>query len=137
MQAAVLNTLEYVKLLTRVGFSQSQAEGLNKAQIMATQAVLSHVATAADLKDLRMATKFDTQELRSEMKEEIQKLRSEMKEEIQKLRSEMKEEIQKLRSEMQKENSELKHYISRTSLNNFLGNVVLLGLAMSMLGLFS
>ncbi len=65
MAYAHYNTLEYVKLLAQSGFNQRQAEGLNEAQMIATQAVLSQVATQSDLQVLRT----DMQELRIEIKE--------------------------------------------------------------------
>jgi uncharacterized coiled-coil DUF342 family protein len=99
MQTAMLNTLEYVKLLTSIGFTQSQAEGLNEAQNMATHAILSQVATSADIKDFRATSSIATLELRTEINE----LRTEMHAEFRNVHAEFKNvrgEINELRTEM-------------------------------------
>lgn len=150
MQAAMFNTLEYVKLLIGMGFSQSQAEGLNEAQNMVTHAILSQVANSADLKDLRITASLTTHELRAEINElrtenrtefekvraEINELRIETRTEFEKVRAEMSVEFQKVRSEMHKEVAELKECITKASSKNFFGLATIMGVGLTLLGLF-
>ncbi len=124
MALTLFNTLEYVKLLTHAGFSQIQAEGLNEAQMMATQAVLTQVATQNDMRLLRadmqvefQSVRTEIQYLRNEMQVEFQNVRSEMQVEFQNVRNEMQVEFQNVRSEMQIEfqnvRTEISHFEHR------------------------
>jgi hypothetical protein len=99
MTFAHFDTLGYVKLLVQAKFSQQQAEALNEAQIMTMKAVITQVATPADLQNLRLATQTDLQGLGYEVRAEIQELRNEMQE----LRSELLQEIRESRTRLQKE----------------------------------
>ncbi len=99
MTFAHFNTLDYVKLLLQAKFTEQQAEALNEAQSMAIRAVITQVATPADLQNLRLATQTDLQKLNFEMQAEFQVVYSEFKA----VRSEMQAEFQAVRSEMQAE----------------------------------
>lgn len=103
MSLAYFDTYKYVKLLEQADFTKKQAEALTEAQMIATQSVLSQVATQSDMRELRSDMQVEFQDVRSEMRAEFQNVRSEMKVEFQNVRSEMQAEFQNVRSEMQAE----------------------------------
>ncbi len=105
---AYFNTLDYVNILVQANFSRQQAEALNKAQIMAIKAVITHVATPADLDNLRLATQNDLQKLDAALRAKIQEVYSELKAEIQEVRTELKAEIQEVHTELKAEIQELR-----------------------------
>ncbi len=121
MAHALINTLEYVKLLTQAGFNQREAEGLNKAQMMATEAIVSQVATREDLKDLR-----------NEMQNEFKNVRVEMQTMAHELRAEIKAVEHRLEAKI----DALRPFVYRVMVTIMLANLTIIGLGMGALALF-
>jgi hypothetical protein len=88
-----------------------------RADVAFIKATLPHLATKADLADLRTELKSEIGGVRSELKSEIGGVRSELKSEIGGLRSELKSEIGGLRSELKSEIGGLDARIERVDGN--------------------
>ena len=111
MALAYFNTVDYNKLLLQANFTPKQTEALVEAQMMMTQAIITQVATPADLQQLHLTIQMDFQALDHKIQTDVQAVRSELKEEIQAVRSELKQEIQAVRAELKGDIQEVYHAI--------------------------
>ena len=85
MAIALFDTLEYVKLLKQVNFTQQQAECLSEAQNMVAQSVLSQTATQNDLINTRTALKEDIRVEVNELRKEMHQIRDELRKDMHQL----------------------------------------------------
>lgn len=127
MAIALFDTLEYVKLLKQVNFTQQQAECLSEAQNMVAQSVLSQTATQNDLINTRTALKED-------IRVEVNELRKEMHQMCGELRAEMHQMCGELRAEMHQIRDELRKDMHQLSYNIIIANITIGALIVGILG---
>ncbi len=82
----------------RLGSVETDVSEL-KSKVREVVATIAHLATQADVLDVRSAIS----ELRAEMKDQVGTLRAEMKVQVGTLRAEMKEQVGTLRAEMKEQ----------------------------------
>ncbi len=100
MTATALDTHKTVKRLRDAGFNEAQAETMTEIIASTREIDLSHLATKADLAELRAATKADFAGFKAEAKADLTEFKTATKADFTNFKAETKADLAELKADL-------------------------------------
>jgi hypothetical protein len=91
------DTHESIKILTKAGFTEEQAEGQIK---VITGLIEDTLASKKDLKELEIALRTDMQKMETSLRTDMKKMEASLRTDMQKMEASLRTDMQKMEAEL-------------------------------------